>query len=130
MTRRAKSPANFQPSSPPTVARNASLVTDTKNIPALQQQVLQRPNDYNAHLILVSALKNDAKRQTDLANARRAFSEAFPLSVDMWKEWLSDEERMASEDSERRAVVDLYRRAVADYYCAFFAWPVGRWTGD
>jgi hypothetical protein len=106
-----KSPS-FQPHSP-----NTSNDTEMPNTSNDTQEI---PKNYNEHFKLISTLKRDSKRQEELRRARRNFSEAYPLTVDLWKEWLSDEERMVSEDSERRAIVELYRRAVGDYYCTFF----------
>ena len=70
--------------------------------------------DYDAHAQLVRCLK-DRGELKKLDKARLAFSEMFPLTEDMWLEWISDEGRLAVSDTEQAKVTTLYERAVADY---------------
>uniref|UniRef100_A0A803VV56 Squamous cell carcinoma antigen recognized by T cells 3 n=1 Tax=Ficedula albicollis TaxID=59894 RepID=A0A803VV56_FICAL len=44
-------------------------------------------------------------------------SELFPLTEEIWLDWLKDEIKMASEISEREKVYELFERAVKDYIC-------------
>uniref|UniRef100_U3K2N9 Uncharacterized protein n=1 Tax=Ficedula albicollis TaxID=59894 RepID=U3K2N9_FICAL len=52
-----------------------------------------------------------------LRRARQKMSELFPLTEEIWLDWLKDEIKMASEISEREKVYELFERAVKDYIC-------------
>uniref|UniRef100_A0A8C0FLJ7 Spliceosome associated factor 3, U4/U6 recycling protein n=1 Tax=Bubo bubo TaxID=30461 RepID=A0A8C0FLJ7_BUBBB len=52
-----------------------------------------------------------------LRRARQKMSELFPLTEEIWLDWLKDEIKMASESSEREKVYELFERAVKDYIC-------------
>lgn len=41
----------------------------------------------------------------------------FPLTPELWIDWLEDEIKIASTDEENKAVLDLFERAVRDYLC-------------
>ncbi|CAN0175126.1 unnamed protein product, partial [Ectocarpus sp. 13 AM-2016] len=49
------------------------------------------------------------------------FSERFPLSPELWQEWIDDRRAAGGEDGAED-VLALYRRAFADYQCAKL-WP-------
>lgn len=70
--------------------------------------------DYDAHAQLVKCLK-DRGELKKLEKARQAFSRQFPLTEDMWLEWISDESRLAVSDAEQAKITALYERAVNDY---------------
>ena len=70
--------------------------------------------DYDAHAQLVRCLR-DRGEMRKLEKARQAFSAVFPLTADMWLEWISDESRLAVTDEEHEKIVKLYERGVADY---------------
>ncbi|CAN0586837.1 unnamed protein product, partial [Ectocarpus sp. 12 AP-2014] len=50
-----------------------------------------------------------------------SFSERFPLSAELWQEWIDDRRAAGGEDGAED-VLALYRRAFADYQCAKL-WP-------
>ncbi|CAM9456417.1 unnamed protein product, partial [Ectocarpus sp. 13 AM-2016] len=50
-----------------------------------------------------------------------SFSERFPLSPELWQEWIDDRRAAGGEDGAED-VLALYRRAFADYQCAKL-WP-------
>lgn len=61
-----------------------------------------------------------ATRPTHPANVS-SFSERFPLSPELWQEWIDDRRAAGGEDA-LEDVLRLYERAFADYQCAKL-WP-------
>ncbi|NWU17343.1 SART3 protein, partial [Cephalopterus ornatus] len=72
--------------------------------------------DYNCHLDLIKLLRQEGEL-VKLRRARQKMSELFPLTEEIWLDWLKDEIKMASESSEREKVYELFERAVKDYIC-------------
>ncbi|XP_025055614.1 squamous cell carcinoma antigen recognized by T-cells 3 [Alligator sinensis] len=72
--------------------------------------------DYNCHLDLIKLLRQEGEL-VKLRRARQKMSELFPLTEEIWLDWLKDEIRMASENADREKVYDLFERAVKDYIC-------------
>ncbi|XP_070807421.1 squamous cell carcinoma antigen recognized by T-cells 3 [Pituophis catenifer annectens] len=85
-------------------------------IARLEEQLSINAYDYNCHLDLIKLLRQerDAYR---LRRARRNMSEIFPLTEELWLDWLKDEIPHAKEDSEREEIYKLFERAVKDYIC-------------
>lgn len=50
-----------------------------------------------------------------------SFSARFPLSPELWQEWIEDRRAAGGEDSSED-VLGLYGRAFSDYQCAKL-WP-------
>ena len=50
-----------------------------------------------------------------LATARRAMQQLFPMTEDIWLEWLSDEQAAIKQPEDRIEVQRLYDLAVDDY---------------
>lgn len=63
---------------------------DMKSILTLEQALKQDPKAYDTHVQYVSALRR-AKLSERLKAARRAMHEYFPMTEDLWFEWLDDE---------------------------------------
>ncbi|KFW01202.1 Squamous cell carcinoma antigen recognized by T-cells 3, partial [Eurypyga helias] len=72
--------------------------------------------DYNCHLDLIKLLRQEGEL-VKLRRARQKMSELFPLTEEIWLDWLKDEIKMASERSERERIYELFERAVKDYIC-------------
>ncbi|XP_053136369.1 squamous cell carcinoma antigen recognized by T-cells 3 [Hemicordylus capensis] len=85
-------------------------------IQRLEEQLSINAFDYNCHLDLIKLLRQEGEL-VKLRRARQKMSELFPLTEEIWLDWLKDEIRMASENSEREKVYDLFERAVKDYIC-------------
>ncbi|XP_043924344.1 squamous cell carcinoma antigen recognized by T-cells 3 isoform X2 [Protopterus annectens] len=85
-------------------------------IQRLEEQLSINAYDYNCHVDLIKLLRHEG----ELIKLRRAcqkMSELFPLSEEIWLDWLRDEIRMASEESDREKVYELFEKAVKDYIC-------------
>ena len=92
-------------------------------VTALRAAVSANPASYEAHLALVQALQQEPESSEALREAREAFAAAFPLSPELWAEWIADESTAAAEDSAGQLhVKSLYERAFQDYQCASL-WP-------
>ncbi|XP_034992230.1 squamous cell carcinoma antigen recognized by T-cells 3 [Zootoca vivipara] len=85
-------------------------------IQRLEEQLSINVFDYNCHLDLIKLLRQEGEL-VKLRRARQKMSELFPLTEEIWLDWLKDEIRMASENSGREKLYDLFERAVKDYIC-------------
>ncbi|NWI72869.1 SART3 protein, partial [Dryoscopus gambensis] len=85
-------------------------------IQRLEEQLSINAFDYNCHLDLIKLLRQEGEL-VKLRRARQKMSELFPLTEEIWLDWLKDEIKVASESSEREKVYELFERAVKDYIC-------------
>ncbi|NXB01357.1 SART3 protein, partial [Cnemophilus loriae] len=85
-------------------------------IQRLEEQLSINAFDYNCHLDLIKLLRQEGEL-VKLRRARQKMSELFPLTEEIWLDWLKDEIKMASEISDREKVYELFERAVKDYIC-------------
>ncbi|CAM5101434.1 unnamed protein product [Natator depressus] len=85
-------------------------------IQRLEEQLSINAFDYNCHLDLIKLLRQEGEL-VKLRRARQKMSELFPLTEEIWLDWLKDEIRMASESTDREKVYELFERAVKDYIC-------------
>uniref|UniRef100_A0A7N8WKK3 Spliceosome associated factor 3, U4/U6 recycling protein n=1 Tax=Mastacembelus armatus TaxID=205130 RepID=A0A7N8WKK3_9TELE len=72
--------------------------------------------DYNCHVDLIKLLKQEGELFR-LRKARQKMSELFPLTEEIWLDWLKDEIRLTEEEPNREKVYDLFERATKDYIC-------------
>ncbi|KAJ8312590.1 hypothetical protein KUTeg_009963 [Tegillarca granosa] len=80
----------------------------------LLQLVEKDPFQYDAHVELIKILREMGELER-LRNAREKMSELFPLTPELWLDWLRDEIPIATTDDERRKIEQLFERAVKDY---------------
>ncbi|XP_069475565.1 squamous cell carcinoma antigen recognized by T-cells 3 [Ambystoma mexicanum] len=85
-------------------------------IQRLEEQLSINAFDYNCHVDLIKLLRQEGEL-VKLRRARQKMSELFPLTEEIWLEWLKDEIRMGEEGSGREKVYELFERAVKDYIC-------------
>lgn len=85
-------------------------------IQRLEEQLSINVFDYNCHVDLIKLLRQEGKLHR-LRKARQKMSELFPLTEEIWLDWLKDEIRLTEEESEREKVYELFERAVKDYLC-------------
>ncbi|KAK2495476.1 hypothetical protein MC885_000810 [Smutsia gigantea] len=72
--------------------------------------------DYNCHVDLIRLLRLEGEL-SKVRMARQKMSEIFPLTEELWLEWLHDEISMALDGLDREHVYDLFEKAVKDYIC-------------
>uniref|UniRef100_A0A8C8A457 Spliceosome associated factor 3, U4/U6 recycling protein n=1 Tax=Oryzias sinensis TaxID=183150 RepID=A0A8C8A457_9TELE len=85
-------------------------------IQRLEEQLSINAFDYNCHVDLIKLLKQEGEL-VRLRKARQKMSELFPLTEEIWLDWLKDEIRLTEEESNREQVYELFERAIKDYIC-------------
>ncbi|KAF6278436.1 spliceosome associated factor 3, U4/U6 recycling protein [Rhinolophus ferrumequinum] len=85
-------------------------------IERLEEQLSINVYDYNCHVDLIRLLRLEGEL-TKVRMARQKMSEIFPLTEELWLEWLHDEITMALDGLDREHVYDLFEKAVKDYIC-------------
>ncbi|KAI5133240.1 squamous cell carcinoma antigen recognized by T-cells 3 isoform X1 [Manis pentadactyla] len=85
-------------------------------IERLEEQLSINIYDYNCHVDLIRLLRLEGEL-SKVRTARQKMSEIFPLTEELWLEWLHDEISMALDGLDREHVYDLFEKAVKDYIC-------------
>ncbi|XP_027271761.1 squamous cell carcinoma antigen recognized by T-cells 3 isoform X1 [Cricetulus griseus] len=85
-------------------------------IERLEEQLSINGYDYNCHVELIRLLRLEGELNK-VRMARQKMSELFPLTEELWLEWLHDEISMAMDGLDREHVYELFERAVKDYIC-------------
>ncbi|MFT7808458.1 squamous cell carcinoma antigen recognized by T-cells 3 [Arapaima gigas] len=85
-------------------------------IQRLEEQLSINAFDYNCHVDLIKLLRQEGDL-VRLRRARQKMSELFPLTEEIWLDWLKDEIRMTEEETSRESIYELFERAVKDYIC-------------
>ncbi|KAL6067681.1 hypothetical protein STEG23_031485 [Scotinomys teguina] len=83
-------------------------------IERLEEQLSINGFDYNCHVELIRLLRLEGELNK-VRMARQKMSELFPLTEELWLEWLHDEISMAMDGLDREHVYELFERAVKDY---------------
>eukprot|EP00752_Nemacystus_decipiens_P008742 g7803.t1 len=102
-------------------AGDGAPASEAERFALLKGAVKDSPSDYGAHLSLVEYLRRERPGSLELSKARQGFAERFPLSPELWQEWIDDRRAAGGEDALEDVLV-LYGRAFADYQCARL-WP-------
>ncbi|CAH3157953.1 unnamed protein product [Porites lobata] len=100
-------------------------VVDPK-IQQLELQVESNPYHYDSHVQLIKLLRESGDLDR-VRNARESMSKIFPLTQELWSEWLKDEMPLACIPEQKENLISLFERAVKDYqsvqlwilYCQF-----------
>ncbi|KAG9286653.1 hypothetical protein G9A89_012203 [Geosiphon pyriformis] len=87
----------------------------SSSIESLFRQVSETPYNYTTHVEYIEALRTSCQYQ-ELTRARENMHRIFPLSEDIWLQWIEDEARIASNPEQIRKVGDLYAQAIQDYF--------------
>ncbi|XP_033747614.1 squamous cell carcinoma antigen recognized by T-cells 3-like isoform X2 [Pecten maximus] len=80
----------------------------------LVQKIEENPYMYDSHVELIKILRQMGELSR-LRDAREKMSELFPLTEELWLDWLRDEIPLATEETERSKLEQLFERAVKDY---------------
>jgi len=80
----------------------------------LEEEVTANSYNYAAHLELVTLLKK-TEEFGRLRSAREKFSEYYPLTGELWLEWIADERKIAASPEEQSYIETLYEKGVKDY---------------
>ena len=92
----------------------------------LEERLNYDIEDYDAHVSKINLLKSIGELD-DLRIARKRFADTYPLTPELWIEWIKDETNLAESDEDKVRIVELYEAAVKDYlsvdlwlqYCQF-----------
>ncbi|KAF9920650.1 Splicing factor [Linnemannia zychae] len=85
-----------------------------ETIATLQMALEANPNQYETHIQLISVLKSTDMFE-ELRQARKAMNRIYPLSEDLWMDWINDEANMATSEAEKRQILTLYQKATSEY---------------
>ncbi|KAJ3417359.1 Squamous cell carcinoma antigen recognized by T-cells 3 [Chytridiales sp. JEL 0842] len=80
----------------------------------IMNELMENPYSYDAHLRYVSALRSLGQLD-DLRAARQSMQSLFPLTEELWLEWIEDEKNQATAAEEKKAILDIFSLAVQDY---------------
>ncbi|OWF39137.1 squamous cell carcinoma antigen recognized by T-cells 3-like [Mizuhopecten yessoensis] len=92
---------------------NESIQNELK-VQDLLQKIEESPFLYDSHVELIKILRQMGELGR-LRDAREKMSELFPLTEELWLDWLRDEIPLATEENERSKLEQLFERAVKDY---------------
>ncbi|KAL4457863.1 hypothetical protein ABPG75_012728 [Micractinium tetrahymenae] len=87
---------------------------DTKLLMRLEQALQDNPNLYDSHVQYIEVLRR-CKMGARLREAWQAMHAAFPLTEQLWFDWLSDEIEGISEAEDVARILALMGEAVKDY---------------
>ncbi|CAL9775909.1 unnamed protein product [Musa acuminata subsp. burmannicoides] len=83
-------------------------------IKTLEKSLAENPFDYDTNVQYIQCLRKFG-RLKQLRQARESMNERFPLSSEMWQEWIKDEVSLCTSSEAFTEVEKLYERAVQDY---------------
>lgn len=87
---------------------------DEEKIAEIQKLLEASPYSYDLHVQLISMCRNLGDLNK-LRVARESMSKLFPLTSELWLDWLTDEKTLAATPEDNEKLVDLFKRAVKDY---------------
>jgi len=107
-----------------------------RKISELEAELCSNPYNYAAHLELVTVLRQSEDFEK-LRNARNKFSEYYPLTGELWIEWINDELKIATSEDDKKMVEELFEKGVKDYlsvdlwleYCQYSIGGIGSEEG-
>ncbi|KTW30179.1 hypothetical protein T552_00656 [Pneumocystis carinii B80] len=87
---------------------------DLEEINTLLDKLMKQPFDYDSHIKYINLLKKH-KMIDELKSAREAMQVYFPLTEEMWIEWLNDQEEITITSEDKIYLLELYSKSVEDY---------------
>ncbi|XP_050725167.1 squamous cell carcinoma antigen recognized by T-cells 3-like [Eriocheir sinensis] len=85
-----------------------------QKVEELRGQVAENALFYDGHVSLITTLR-DLFELEEARKAREQMSEVYPLTPELWLQWIQDEQKVCATDEERQYIVSLFERAVKDY---------------
>ncbi|CAH1722535.1 squamous cell carcinoma antigen recognized by T-cells 3-like [Aphis gossypii] len=85
-----------------------------KKIDVLENKILNNPSDYDAHVELIDVL-HKANDLDQLRVARKRLNDKYPLSANLWLDWIKDEIAIVTTNEEKDNIIKLFEKAVKDY---------------
>lgn len=87
---------------------------DEEKMRQLQKEVEASPYTYELHVQLISLCRKLGDLDK-LRAAREKMSEIFPLTPELWLDWITDERKLIAAPAQEKELVPLFERALADY---------------
>ncbi|XP_041347974.1 squamous cell carcinoma antigen recognized by T-cells 3-like isoform X2 [Gigantopelta aegis] len=85
-----------------------------KEILEIQEKLKQSPYSYDLHVQLIKVL-SQAGELDPLREAREHMRSIYPLTEELWLDWLRDEIKVSSTNEDREKIENLFEKAVLDY---------------
>ncbi|RWS20550.1 Squamous cell carcinoma antigen recognized by T-cells 3-like protein [Leptotrombidium deliense] len=80
----------------------------------LKSKICDNPYDYNAYLQLIDLVRKSGDL-IRLREARENMAAKFPLTPELWLQWIRDESGLATDEDQRNFVINLFDKATNDY---------------
>ncbi|GFQ70924.1 squamous cell carcinoma antigen recognized by T-cells 3 [Trichonephila clavata] len=87
---------------------------DEEKMKQLQKEVEANPYTYELHVQLITLCRKLGDLDK-LRAAREKMSEIFPLTPELWLDWITDERKLIVEPAQQKELVPLFERALTDY---------------
>ena len=72
-------------------------------------------SDYDGHLKIIKRAKDEGELDI-LRDSREKFAASFPLTEELWLEWIDDEKKLIEDDTGHETLIEpLFERGVKDY---------------
>ncbi|KAK8799654.1 hypothetical protein WA158_006202 [Blastocystis sp. Blastoise] len=105
---------------------NDSISTDESNseeeneennklIIQFKEKIESNIRDYDSYVKIIELLRK-VYDVDQLRSYRIQFKKQFPLSSEMWLEWINDEKPMATSIEDKKSICSLYENALKDYF--------------
>ncbi|KAK3855213.1 hypothetical protein Pcinc_038368 [Petrolisthes cinctipes] len=85
-----------------------------QKVEEISKQIAENVLYYDGHVNLIKALQELGELE-EARKAREKMSEVYPLTAELWLEWIRDEQKVCSSEEEKQFIRDLFDRAVKDY---------------
>nr|XP_002121273.1 squamous cell carcinoma antigen recognized by T-cells 3 [Ciona intestinalis] len=83
-------------------------------IKLLNEKISNSPYNYQAHVDRIALLRKCGEFE-NLSSARHKMKDLFPLTKQLWLEWLEDEQKFAESEDDHQKLESLFELAVQDY---------------
>nr|CAB3265871.1 squamous cell carcinoma antigen recognized by T-cells 3 [Phallusia mammillata] len=87
-----------------------------KQIEELDENIKTSPYNYQHHVDRIELLRKIGEFE-QLRTARKGMSNIFPLTKDLWLNWLEDEQKFAETDDDHKKLEELFELSTKDYLC-------------
>ena len=85
-----------------------------QEVASIQQQLTDDPMQYELHVQLLRLLRS--LHETDAVRAaRQHMADLFPLTADLWQQWLDDDQQRIDSHDDQLQLLGLHHRACYDY---------------
>ncbi|KAB7501239.1 Squamous cell carcinoma antigen recognized by T-cells 3 [Armadillidium nasatum] len=87
---------------------------ELENISYYKAKINENPLHYDSYIGLITAYRKIGELE-ELRKSRETMNKIYPLSPDLWMDWVSDEQKICTSKEERKYVIELFKRSVKEY---------------